>query len=45
MLQKLIDNYINKYQQSDWEFHTRFIGPLLPGLSQLAVLIVVVGIA
>jgi len=45
MLRKLIDDYINEYQQSDWEFHTRFIGPLLLGLSQLAVLIVVVGIA
>ncbi|MDB2273718.1 MULTISPECIES: hypothetical protein [Halorubrum] len=45
MIQKLIDDYIKEYQQSDWEFHTRYMGPILLGLSQLAVLIVVVGTA
>ena len=45
MIQKLIDDYIKEYQQSDWGFHTRYMGPILLGLSQLAVLIVVVGTA
>jgi hypothetical protein len=45
MLRKLINNYIDEYQQSDWKFHTRYVGPILLNLSLLAVLIVVVGTA